>query len=237
MATLTANSVSRAATRSVPEWPASATNASEPVTRPVTSLTVTRTTAAATLSRAARRRARASRWSSVVRSMAGAGVASPPLPTEVSRLLPTGASTAGPSRGSSLPRPPSESSAVTLTARRSRGRPPNRRRSRSPPAPSGAPRPAPSGVASPQQTRQGAARPRRLLRLQQPRTELPRGAATVADRVLLLGGQLRHRPVARVVVGDEGRVVAEAPRPSGLVGEPPLTAAVHYLFPPSGLHT
>ena len=46
-ATRTANSVSSAATRSVAEWAASATKASDPVSTPVASLTQTRKTAAA----------------------------------------------------------------------------------------------------------------------------------------------------------------------------------------------
>src|SRR5687768_1833928 len=38
----------------------------------------------------------------------------------------------------------------------------------------------------------------------------PRGAAAVADRVLLLGGELRHRTAVGDIVGQERRVVAEA---------------------------
>ena len=53
-ATRTANSVSSAATRSVAEWAASARKASEPVARPVPSLTAIRTIAAPTLISAVR---------------------------------------------------------------------------------------------------------------------------------------------------------------------------------------
>ena len=62
----TTNSVSSAATRSVPEWAASARRPSEPVTRPVASLTATRNAAASTLNSAVRC------WAPVVlRSVAG----------------------------------------------------------------------------------------------------------------------------------------------------------------------
>src|SRR5918999_5322589 len=203
MATLTANSVRSAATRSVPECTASATNASEPVTRPVTSLTVTSTTAAATLRSAARRRARASRRSSAPRG------------------------SVAPSRGAP---------AAMLTARLSRRDPPPAHPTGcSPPAPPGPSGASPRRASSTKQSRQQPPRALRLLRLQQLPAQLARGAAAVADRVLLLGRELRHRQVTRVVVRDEGRVVPEASLAPRLVGEPALAAAVHNELAPARL--
>ena len=173
-ATWTANSVSSAATRSVPEWTASATNASEPVTRPVTSFTATRKIAAATLTSAVRRRACG------VGQLVGLSVRD------------------GAHRG-----------------------PPLRRRS---------PRP-------PRSERSGLGRPLGLLRLEQPQHQRARGAAAVADRVLLLRGQLGHGPlVTGVVVRHEGGVVAEAALAARLVRQPPLAAPVHDLLAPARLH-
>src|SRR6185437_17040366 len=48
------------------------------------------------------------------------------------------------------------------------------------------------------------------------------GAAAVADRVLLLGAQLRHRPFVVGVVGDEDRVVAEAAAAAALAQQAPF---------------
>ena len=52
------------------------------------------------------------------------------------------------------------------------------------------------------------------------------GAAAVADRVLLLGRQLGHRAPVVVVVGDDGRVVAEAALAPRLVDERPRAASL-----------
>src|SRR5688500_12472649 len=217
MATLTANSVSRAATRSVPECTASATNASEPVTRPVTSLTVTSTTAAATLRSAACRRARASRRSSepmaIAASPRGRPAASPSATVTDGRLR-TG--------------PPSP----RRRGHRRQTVPPSRRSS---PAPPGPPRGPARGASAPQQSGQQPSRTYLLLRLEQPAAQLPRGPAAVADRVLLLRGELRHREVAGAVVGYEGRVVPEAALAARLVRQPAFAAAVHHLFAPARL--
>src|SRR5918999_632862 len=214
MATLTANRVSRAATRSVPEWTASATNASDPVTRPVTSLTVTSTTAAATLRSAACRRARASR-----RAPEPLGTAAAP------------------------PAPPAPSPSATVTGRRSRTPRGRGRRgqtvprsTRSSPAPPGPPRGPPRGASSPQESGKQPTRPSLLLLLrEQPAAQLPRGPAAVADRVLLLRGELRHREVAGMVVGDERGVVAEAAFAARLVRQTAFAAAVHHLLAPTRL--
>ena len=139
-------------------------NASDPVTRPVTSLTATRRTAAADArQRGALRAARA-----------------------------PAVSFAGAAPGGGSPRPPNSARAGCPAAR--------------------------------------------LLGLEQPDDQRARGAAAVADRVLLARRQLGHRAlVAGVVVRDEGGVVAEAAAAARLVRERALAAAVHDLLAPARL--
>src|SRR3954447_20494003 len=64
------------------------------------------------------------------------------------------------------------------------------------------------------------------------RGELACGPAAVADRMLLGGRQLGHRPlvVRPGVVRDEGRVVAEPSGAAGLAGQRPLAATLEHRF-------
>jgi hypothetical protein len=59
----------------------------------------------------------------------------------------------------------------------------------------------------------------------------------VADRVLLLWGQLGHGAlVAGVVVRHEGGVVPEAAAAARVVRQRPFAATVHQMLPPARLH-
>src|SRR5260370_16753669 len=60
--------------------------------------------------------------------------------------------------------------------------------------------------------------------------QAPQGLASVADRVLLVRRELRHRP--GFTLGDEPGVVAEAARPPGLEPDPAPTRAAPAALPP-----
>src|SRR5215211_4363066 len=60
--------------------------------------------------------------------------------------------------------------------------------------------------------------------------ERARGSPAMADRVLLGGRELGHRPPVLIVVGHESGVVAEAALPSGLVRQGSLAAALDDLL-------